>query len=105
MNVSVTARHCEIGDGLRRRITVRAQRLGRYNRKLQRLEVVFDGAAAEHAVEARATVDREPPLVGLAAAPSFRIALDRAMDKLERQARRARERRVTRKAPPISVTP
>lgn len=105
MDISVTARHCEVGTGLRTRVQVRVERLARCDRHVRGVDVVFDGESGQHAVEVRAAADGRPMLVGLASADSFRVALDRAMDKVDRQARRARGRRQARRGPAIAVAP
>lgn len=102
MNVSVTARHCDVSDGLRRRIDRRAERLLRYNERIRDVEVVFDGEGGQHAVEVQVKEDGGPRLVAQAAGQSFRVALERAMDKVARQARKTRERRVEHQAAKVS---
>lgn len=98
MNVSVTARHCDISDGLRRRVEVRAERLLRFNERIRGVEVVFEGEGGQHGVEVRVKEDGRPQLVAQASGDGFRVALERAMDKIDRQARRRRERRVDHQA-------
>ena len=105
MDISVTARHCEVGTGLRARVQVRVERLAHSDRRLRGVDVVFDGESGQHAVEVRAAADGRPLLVGVATADSFRIALDRAMDKVDRQARRARGRRQARRGSAVAVAP
>ena len=105
MDISVTARHCEIGAGLRARVQVRVDRLARCDSRLRGVDVVFDGESGQHVVEVRAAADARPLLVGMATADSFRVALDRAMDKVDRQARRARGRRRARRGPAVAVAP
>lgn len=98
MNVSVTARHCNVSDGLRRRMDVRVERLLRYNQRIRDVEVVFDAEGGQHSVEVRVKEDGHPPMVAAASAGDLRVALERAMDKTARQARRRRERRVDHQA-------
>ena len=100
MNVTISARHCEIPDSLRLATERRIARLRRYNPRLADAEVTYEVERVNHEVEIRLAVDGEPPVVARAAADNFRAALDRGLDRASRQLRRARERRRER-----SVTP
>ena len=92
MNVTITARHCEIPDSLRDVAERHVQRLGRYNPRLAGADVTFERERVDHAVEIRLAVAGEPALVAHGAGATFKSALDRGVHRASRQLRRARER-------------
>ena len=103
MNVTLTARHCEISDGLRRRVDTLAQRLTRYGPRVAGVDLVFEKDSGQNRVEALARVEGRRAMVASATGESLRVALDRAMDKLARQVRRGRERHVDHQAAKSSI--
>lgn len=106
MNVMINARHCEIADSLRERVESRLRELSRYNPKLAGAEVTFEINGSEHAVEARLGVHGTEPVIAHGAGADFRRAFDSAADRLVRQLKRKRERRVRhRKAAPVPPAP
>ena len=92
MNVTITARHCEIPDSLRGVTERHMHRLGRYNPKLADADVTFDRERLEHAVEIRLAVPGQPALIARGSGATFKSALDRGVHRASRQLRRARER-------------
>ena len=94
MNVTISARHCEIPDSLRAVTEQRMQRLGRYNSRLAAAEVTYEVERVNHGVEIRLGVEGAPPLVARATGTDFRAALARGLDRAARQLRRVRERRL-----------
>ena len=97
MNVTISARHCEIPDSLRAATATRISRLERYHPRLTDAEVTFDMERTTHNAEIRLVVEGEPPVIGRASEDSFQAALDRGVDRVLRQLRRGRERRVARR--------
>lgn len=98
MEVTITARHCSIPDSVRERATRHARGLDRFGARATSAIVNFDADHGAKAVEARIAVAGGPPLLARADGPTFRSALDRAFDRLERQLKRHRERRRRRRA-------
>lgn len=94
MNVTISARHCEIPSSLRDRTERRIARLGRYNPKLADAAVTYDVERVSHEVEIRLQVKGEPPVVVRGSGDDFREAFDRTLDRASRQLRRVRERRI-----------
>ena len=94
MNVTISARHCEIPSSLRDRTERRIARLERYNPRLADAVVTYDVERASHEVEIRLKVRGETPLVVHGAGDDFREAFDRTLDRASRQLRRVRERRI-----------
>lgn len=105
MNITVTARHCEIPDSLRRRARERAERLRRFEGRIGSIELIFDQDGGERRVEARAHVHGSEPILAQGSGQEFRQSLDQAIDRLGRQLKRRRERRRDHQAtvPPPQV--
>ena len=98
MNVTISARHCDIPYSLRDATRQRVARLSRYHRRIADAEVTYERERVSHEVEIRLAVDGERSVVARASAGSFRAALERGLQRASRQLRRSRERRVTRRA-------
>lgn len=98
MNVTISARHCEIPYSLRSRTEQRIAGLSRYNPRLADAEVTYERERVSHDVEIRLGVEGAPPVVARASADSFKAALDRGVARAARQLRRFRERRIARRA-------
>ena len=94
MNVTISARHCEIPETLRAVTEERVHRLARYNPRLAAAEVTYEVERVNHGVEIRLGVDGEPPLVARGTGTDFRAALARGLDRATRQLRRLRVRRI-----------
>jgi ribosomal subunit interface protein len=92
MEVTINARHCSIPETLRERTVRMIHTLERYHVRSTSAVVSFQNDHGGRSVEARLAVAGGPPLVARASGPTFRTALDRAVDRLERQLKRSRER-------------
>ena len=89
MAPTITARHCEISDGLRERATNVVERLGNLASSPMESTVVFDTDGINQTVEIRLHVARGEVLVARGEGVDHRTALDRAEEKLRRQVERA----------------
>lgn len=103
MDVRITTRRATVGDAMMRRADERARRLAKYDPRLQAVSLVFEEDHGDVTVEIRAEVPGVPPLVARSAGDSNRSALDRALDKLRRQLRRERKKRIEHQAPPAGA--
>jgi ribosomal subunit interface protein len=92
MEVTITARHCSIPDPVRERATRLIGRLDRYGVRTTSAVVFFDQDHGARSVEARIAVGGGPPIVARAEGPTFRSALDRTFDRVDRQLKRRRQR-------------
>lgn len=97
MNVTISARHCEIPRSLRTTTERRIERLSRYHSRLAEAGVTFERERAAHGVEIRLAVDGDAPVVARASGPDFQAALDRGVERASRQLRRARGRQLARR--------
>jgi ribosomal subunit interface protein len=103
MDVRITTRRATVGEGFLRRAEERLQKLDRYEPRLQAVAVVIDEDRGRVMVEVRADVPGRPTMIASASADSNRTALDRAIQKLSRQLRRQRTKRVDHQAPPAGA--
>lgn len=103
MDVRITARHCSITDSTRALTDARVSRLTRFEPRVAAADVLFsdDGGSRRH-VEMRVSVPGAAVIQAHGEADSFRAALDRAADRLERQLRRRHSRRRSHRAIPTS---
>ena len=85
MKIMVTARHCDIDDGLRDRAVHLIARIAKLASRPHRAEVVFDRDHNRRIVEYHLHVPRRQVRVCTGEASDFRTALDRAAAKLRRQ--------------------
>ena len=85
MEVTVTARHCQIDDMLRDRAVELIERTARLAWRPQRAEIVFDNDHNRQIVEFLLHMPRGYVHVASAEAADFRTALDRAAEKLRNQ--------------------
>jgi putative sigma-54 modulation protein len=99
MNISTTARHCELDPEVRLFVQHRLERLLRYFRNPQDLMEAHVVVAAEkyrHSAEITLKL-RRAELVGREQADDPRAAIELAAERLEHQIRRLKERRLDRK--------
>lgn len=98
MEISINTRHCTIPDSLRTQAGRRFERIERLDARVIAGTLVFDGAPSGRRVEARLAVAGGPPLVSHGDAPTWRAAMDTALDRLERQVKRRRRRMIDRRS-------
>jgi ribosomal subunit interface protein len=99
MKINVTARHFELSDSLRSHVETQLASLSRYHSRTSRVEVTLTEEKREKRVEARAFLDGEYDIHAEAVAGDFRTAVNRLSDRLARQLKRRRDRRVDHQAP------
>jgi len=92
VQITITARHCEVADDVRERASEMAARLMKIAHRPQTMEIVFDDEHARKHVELRLSLPRGQVLVASAGAEDFRTALDRAVEKLRPQLERSSAR-------------
>jgi ribosome-associated translation inhibitor RaiA len=85
MRITISARHCEVGEVLRERARSVAARLAELSPHALDATVVFDAAPLLHAVELRLHARGRKLLVGVGQGSDHRTALDRAEEKLRGQ--------------------
>ena len=103
MDVRITTRHVDIGDGFAEYANERTRKLSRFDPRLIAVDLIFDEDHGQFSTEARAEVPGIPTLVAKAEDDSQRKSLDSALDKLGRQLKRERSKRVDHQAPPAGA--
>ena len=104
MQLKLTARHDNPSDATRQYAEAKLSKLDRRLHDLTLVEVTFSrernpSIAADHTVEA-VVHTKGPNLVAKESAPTYEAAIDKLLDKLERQVERYRDKRTveTRRA-------
>lgn len=100
MQVILSARHFDVSDELRGIVESRFAKLARFEPLVSRVEVALLEEKNRCEVEATVSVDRAGLLHARAEAPDFRTAVDRTVDRLERQLKRHHSRRRDHQALP-----
>jgi ribosomal subunit interface protein len=98
MDIRINARHLRISDSLRTQAEYRLERLGRLDRRLTAATLTFDAENTVKRAEARVAVAGGPPIIGHGEGATPRNALDAAVDRLERQLKRRRQRMLDRRS-------
>lgn len=101
MQMIVTGRHCHVDQEIREAFEKRFEHLRRYEPRVSRAEVTVTAVKNGFEAEALLSVDRADRVHARAEAPEMRSALDRVVEKLSVQLRRAHDRRHEHRAPPM----
>ena len=99
MQVIISARHTEVSAEVRDHIEAQFRRLSRFEPRVSRSEVTLREEGATCVIEAVLSIDGRGPVHGAAEAEMFRSATDRVVDKLAKQLKRVRSRRVDHRGP------
>ncbi|HTL06115.1 MAG TPA: HPF/RaiA family ribosome-associated protein [Gemmatimonadales bacterium] len=103
MRITISARHCEVTDGLRERAQAVAERLAELSPHALDATVVFDATPQRQTVELRLHARGRKLLIGIGQGGDHRSALDRAEEKLRAQlTKTAKLRQRSRHAAPRS---
>lgn len=100
MEVRITTRRATVGEAFLRKAEERVRKLARYEPRIHAVALTVDEDRGRVTVEARAEVPGAPPMVASSQADSSRAALDRTIQKVQRQLRKRRAKRLDHKAPP-----
>ncbi len=103
MDVRITTRRATVGDSFVRQAEERARKLERYEPRLQGVAITVDEDRGRVFMEVRADVAGTPTVVASSDGDTTRSALDRALQKVQRQLRRKRSKRLDHKAPPAAA--
>ena len=94
--IEVTSRHQHVSDKTRAFVVERAQKLLRYNDRIAHIQAVLDEEHDRFLVEMIVKVDSGATMVAKEeSADGYRSALDALLEKLERQIKRDKEKRVS----------
>lgn len=92
MDININARHLRVGESLRAQAQFRMDRLQRLENRITAATITFEVENTVKSAEARVAVAGGPPIVAQGDGATLRNALDSAMDRLERQLKRRRQR-------------
>jgi len=96
MQISTTARHCELAPELRALALERLERCTRFAQDLHDARLIVTAEKFRHTAEVTVRLNHHE-MVCREEAEEMRVAIDRAIDGLEEQLRRFKERRQSRK--------
>jgi putative sigma-54 modulation protein len=96
MRIHVTARHCELDPEDRILAEQRLSKLSRFARDIQEAHVIVTGEKYRHTAEITLRL-RGQEVASREEADGPRTAIDRAADRIEKQIRRLKERRLERR--------
>ena len=97
MEITVTGRHAEISDGLKRYAEEKSSKLERFYDRVHTVEVVFDIDAGKQRCEIIARADHHMTFVAKETHVDPFASLDAAVRDLERQLTRHKEKHRNRK--------
>lgn len=99
MQIVVSGRHQHLPEALRGYASEKAGKLPRFYDRIQSIEVVFDTEGGRPAVELIVGVEHSKPFVVRWVDADAHAAVDRAVDHMEEQLRRHKEKLRNRKHP------
>lgn len=97
MDITINTRHCTVPESIRNQTQIRLQRVARFNPVVQSGTVNFGAEGSDRQVDIRLHMKGTAPLLGHGTGPTFRTALDRAVDRVERQLKSRNQRHRTRR--------
>jgi len=98
MEVTINMRHCSVPESIRNQSMIRLQRLLRFNPYVLSATAVFSGNGSSRTMDVRLNLKGGAPVLGRGQGPTFRTALDRALNRLEKQLKRRNPRHRNRRA-------
>lgn len=93
MTIEFKGRHDHISARMRDHAGKKLEKLGRYNDRVARIEVVADHAHKSPEVELIVHMRRGKPLVAKEQADTFATTIDLLVEKMEKQLKRQKEKR------------
>ena len=96
MQITTTARHCELDPETKEFVEQRLSKLQKYARDIQEVHLVVTAEKHRHTAEINMKL-KSHDMVSSEESTEARVAIDLAADHLERQLRRLKDKRVDRK--------
>ncbi len=85
MHTKITGRHMEVTEAMRSYVKKKIPRLNKYNRRISEMEVIVDGEGKNHKIEIIIKADNHQRFVANHRAEDAYACFDAALDKIERQ--------------------
>jgi len=105
MDIHITTRHGTLPESVRGRAEERLLKLGRYEPRLISVRLVFNEDHPYISAEAKAEVPATPTLVARASGQSYPAVLNQVVQRLARQLKKERSKRVDHQAEPAGAAP
>lgn len=99
MQLSVTGRHVDVSDSMRKYVEDKAGKLTRYYDRIESIEVIFEQEGTHHCVELVVRSDHKDTFVAREEKSDFYEAIDLVSDKMGRQLTKHKEKLRNRKHP------
>lgn len=99
MQISIIGRHTDLTEELKQYINKKVQKLPRFYNRITSIEVIVDGDSRDSKVEIIVKTTHHQPLVAHESGKDTYASFDLAIDKMERQLRRTKERLRNHKHP------
>jgi ribosome hibernation promoting factor len=93
VNIEFKGRHDHISERMRVHALKKLERLGRYNDRIRRIEVIADHAHESPEVELIVHMIRGAPMVAKDRGAAFSSTIDLLVEKMERQLKKQKEKR------------
>lgn len=101
MQINVTARHGQLSDATRAKVVAKVEKLGKYFERLTAIGVTIDLEHSEHpGVELNVNAEHKHDFVARESAGEMWAALDGAVQKIEQQLRKYKEKVLDRHRQP-----
>jgi putative sigma-54 modulation protein len=98
MQIDISTRHGQITPATKEKISAKLEKLSRFQERLTAVNVIIDLSGDDSQVELRASVERTPDFVSRAKGPTLMGAVDGALQKMQEQMRRHKDKLVGHKS-------
>jgi len=85
MHTKITGRHMEVTEAMREYVNKKLPRLKKYHRRISEIEIIVDGEGLHHKMEIIIKADNHQRFVANHRAEDAYACFDTALDKIERQ--------------------
>ena len=85
MHIRITGRHMDVTEAMRSYVDKKIHRLNKYNNRISEMEVVVDGEGQHHKIEIIIKADNHQRFVANDINEDAYACFDGALDKIERQ--------------------
>ena len=85
MHTKITGRHMEVTEAMRSYVKKKIPRLNKYHRRISEIEVIVDGEGKNHKIEIIIKADNHQRFVANHRSEDAYACFDTALDKIERQ--------------------
>ena len=92
MQTIITGRHLEVTDAMRAYVEKKISKLNKHHDRLSEMQVIVAAEGLDHKIEIIVKADNHQRFVANHAGPDAYACLDVAMDKIERQLMRYKEK-------------